>query len=52
MHILALDDNINMHPREIGWGDVNWFNLAQDMDQRRVLVYTKAFFCVKTSRCV
>jgi hypothetical protein len=40
MHILALDDNINIHPREIGLDDINWINLVQNMDQRRALVNT------------
>jgi hypothetical protein len=26
-------DNIKMHLREIGWGDIDWKDLAQDMDQ-------------------
>jgi hypothetical protein len=33
-------DNIKMDLREIGWGDVNWMNLAQDRDQWRALVST------------
>jgi hypothetical protein len=33
-------DNIKMVLREIGWGDMNWINLAQDKDQWRVLVNT------------
>jgi hypothetical protein len=31
-------DNINMHLREIGWGGMDWIDLAQDMDQWRALV--------------
>jgi hypothetical protein len=33
-------DNIKMDPREIGWGGMDWFALAQDRDQWRVLVDT------------
>jgi hypothetical protein len=33
-------DNIKMDLREIGWGDVDWINLAQDRDQWRALVNT------------
>jgi hypothetical protein len=29
-----------MDLREIGWGGVNWVDLAQDRDQRRALVNT------------
>jgi hypothetical protein len=31
-------DDIEMDPLEIGWGDVDWIGLAQDMDKWRVLV--------------
>jgi hypothetical protein len=31
-------DNIKMYFREIGWGGMDWINLAQDMNQWRVLV--------------
>jgi hypothetical protein len=27
-----------MDPVEVGWGDVNWIGLAQDMDRWRALV--------------
>jgi hypothetical protein len=27
------EDNIEMNLREIGWGGVDWIDLAQDMDQ-------------------
>jgi hypothetical protein len=30
--------NIKMEIREIGWDGIDWIDLAQDMDQRRVLV--------------
>jgi hypothetical protein len=32
------EDNIKMDLREIGWGSMDWIVLAQDRDQRRVLV--------------
>jgi hypothetical protein len=31
-------DNIKMDLREIGWGGINWINLAEDGDQWRALV--------------
>jgi hypothetical protein len=34
------DDNIKMDLREIGFGDVDWINLAQDRDRWRTLVNT------------
>jgi hypothetical protein len=33
-------DNIKMDLREIGWGGVNWIDLAQDRDQWRAIVNT------------
>jgi hypothetical protein len=30
--------NIKMDPREIGWGGMDWINLAEDKDQWRALV--------------
>jgi hypothetical protein len=33
-------DNIKMDLREIGWGDIDWIDLAQDRDQWRALVNT------------
>jgi hypothetical protein len=33
-------ENIKMDFREIGWGSMNWINLAQDKDKRRALVNT------------
>jgi hypothetical protein len=33
-------DNIKMDLREIGWGGMDWIDLAQDRDQWRALVYT------------
>jgi ribosome biogenesis protein Nip4 len=35
-----LEDNIKMDLREIGFGDVDWINLAQDRDRWRALVNT------------
>jgi hypothetical protein len=32
------DDNIKMDLREIGWGGMDWLDLAQDMDQWRALM--------------
>jgi hypothetical protein len=34
------DDNIKLDLREIGWGGMDWINLAQDRDQWRALVNT------------
>jgi hypothetical protein len=34
------EDNIMMHLREIGFGDVDWIHLAQDRDRWRALVNT------------
>jgi hypothetical protein len=31
-------DNIKMNLREIGWGGMDWIDLAQDRDQWRALV--------------
>jgi hypothetical protein len=31
-------DNIKMHLKEIGWGGMDWIDLAQDRDQWRALV--------------
>jgi hypothetical protein len=33
-------DNIKMNLREMEWDDMDWIDLAQDRDQRRVLVTT------------
>jgi hypothetical protein len=35
-----LEDNIKMNLREIGWGGMNWIDLAQYIDQWRTLVNT------------
>jgi hypothetical protein len=34
------EDNIRMDLREIGWGGMDWIDLAQDRDQCRALVNT------------
>jgi hypothetical protein len=31
-------DKIKMDLREIGWGSMDWIDLAQDRDQRRAFV--------------
>jgi hypothetical protein len=33
-------DNIKMDLGEIGWGDMDWIDLAEDRDQWRALVNT------------
>jgi hypothetical protein len=35
-----LEDNIKMDLREVGWGGVDWIDLAQDRGRWRALVYT------------
>ena len=32
------EDNIKMGFREVGWGDMDWINLAQDRDRWRAVV--------------
>jgi hypothetical protein len=34
------EDNIKMDLRELGWGGVDWIDLAQDRDTWRALVCT------------
>jgi hypothetical protein len=36
----AWEDNIKIDLKEIWWEDVDWIHLAQDKDERRVLVNT------------
>jgi hypothetical protein len=33
-------DNITIDPREIGWGEVDWIDLAEDRDQWKAVVKT------------
>jgi hypothetical protein len=33
-----VENNIKMDPREIGWDDMEWIDLAQDRGQCRALV--------------
>jgi hypothetical protein len=40
------DNNMKMDRREIGFGDVNWINLAQDRDRWRALANTVTSFRV------
>jgi hypothetical protein len=40
------EDNIRMVLREIGWGGMDWTDLAQDRDQLRALVNTVMNFRV------
>jgi hypothetical protein len=35
-----VENNIRMDLREIGWGGIDWIDLAQDRDQWRALVNT------------
>jgi hypothetical protein len=34
------EDNIKMGLREVGWGSVDWIDLAQDGDRWRAVLYT------------
>jgi hypothetical protein len=34
------EDNIKMDVLDVGWGAMNWIDLAQDRDRWRALVYT------------
>jgi hypothetical protein len=33
------EDNIKTDIREVGWGGIDWINLAQDRDRWRAVVY-------------
>jgi hypothetical protein len=35
------EDNVRVYLREIGWKNVDWIHLAQDMDERWALVSTE-----------
>jgi hypothetical protein len=39
-------ENIKMDHREIGWGCMDWIDLAQDRDQWRALVNTVMYLLV------
>jgi hypothetical protein len=39
-------DNIKMDFRGIGWGGMDWIDLAQDRDQWRALVYAVMYLRV------
>jgi hypothetical protein len=39
-------DNIKMYLREIGWGGMDWIDLAQNRDQWRALVNTAIYLRV------
>jgi hypothetical protein len=43
------EDNIIMDVREIGWGGMDWIDLAQDRDQWRALVNTVMNLRVQTN---
>ena len=32
------EDNIKMHLQEVGWGDMDWIDLAEDGDRWRAVV--------------
>jgi hypothetical protein len=40
------EDNIRLDLREIGWGVIDWIDVAQDRDQWRALVNTVMNFRV------
>jgi hypothetical protein len=44
------EGGIRMDLREIGWGSVDWIQLAQDRDRRRALVNTVMNFRVLMPR--
>jgi hypothetical protein len=45
------EDNIKMYLKEIGWGDMDWTDLAQDRDQWRGLENTVTKLWV-TKKCL
>jgi hypothetical protein len=32
-------DNIKLHRQEVGWGGMEWIDLAEDKNRRRAFVY-------------
>jgi hypothetical protein len=42
----TLVNNVKMDLREIGWGGMDWTDVAEDRDQRRALVNTVMNFRV------
>jgi hypothetical protein len=45
-HRRRWEDNIRMNLRDIGWGGMDWIDMAQDRDQWRVFVNTVMNFRV------
>jgi hypothetical protein len=41
-----LEDNIKIDLKKIGWGDVDWIDLAQDRNQWRALMKALMYFRV------
>jgi hypothetical protein len=41
------EDNIKIYLREIGWGSIDWIDLAQDRDQQRAFVNREMNLCVQ-----
>jgi hypothetical protein len=37
-HRRRWEDNIKMNPQEVGWGGMDWIDIAQDRDRWRALV--------------
>jgi hypothetical protein len=44
------EDGIRMDLKEIGWGSVNWIQLAQDRDRWRAVVNTVMYLRVLAPR--
>ena len=40
------EDNIKMHLQEVGWGGMEWIDMAQDMERWRAVVSAVMNFCV------